>query len=268
MIRRRSRTRRPLLLGLLLAAMVLVAAVALADGLGGKSARATHYVNAATLSHPRTPGHTLFSSGFQDGFSSWHLQSLPGRARIVHGHAYQGATNARFEVRPGDVEPETGSARSEVSGPTFSDGQDLYVRDAIRIPGADTFRGPWQIVQQLHESDWSGSPGLALFLTSGLHLRLGAGDGSPMFWTSGRLRRDRWYDVVYRVRLSQDPSVGFVEVWVNGKRQRLAGGHYRSHGQTIQASHSYLKLGIYRAAESSGTSVVEQDDVVVVARPR
>jgi hypothetical protein len=191
------------------------------------------------------------------------VQSLPGRASLTTDETFEGSDAARFEVRPGDVEPDTGSQRSEVSGPTFDEGEDLYIRDAIRIPSGNTFEGPWEIIEQLHEEEWSGSPGMAVFLNSDPALKIGAGDGSPTFWTSPTLEYDRWYELIYRVNLSQDPSTGFVEVWLDGVQQKLANGETRDYGQTIQAAQTYLKAGIYRSKSSTGTSIVEHDSIVV-----
>jgi hypothetical protein len=191
------------------------------------------------------------------------VQSLKGRATVLASDPFEGSRAARFEVRDGDVEPDTGSERSEVSGPTFNEGEDLFIRDAIRVPANATFEGPWQIIQQLHEEDWSGSPGMAVFLNSEPALRLGAGDGSPTFWTSPKLENDRWYELIYRVNLSQDPSTGFVEVWLDGAKQSLENSETRVYGQTIQATETYLKAGIYRSKSSTGTSIVEHDSIVV-----
>jgi hypothetical protein len=190
------------------------------------------------------------------------LQSLPERFSIA-GDAYEGSSAARFEVRDGDVEPDTGSERSELSGPTFNEGEDLFIRDVIRVPSSNTYSVPWQIVQQLHEENWSGSPGMAVFLDSEPALRIAAGAGSPVYWKSPRLEADRWYDLIYRVKLSQDPNVGFVEVWLDGVQQTLADGQTRSYGKTIQAAQTYLKVGIYRSKSSTGTSIVEHDSIVV-----
>lgn len=228
---------------------------------GGRRAAASHRRRAARDLHGNPE--TLFRSDFEEGFGSWHVQSLGDRATLSSDGAFRGSRAARFEVREGDVEPETGSSRSEVSGPTFDEGQDLYIRDAIRVPSSNTFSGPWQIVQQLHEEDWDGSPGMAVFLDAEPTLRIGAGDGSTTFWQSAKLQRNRWFDLVYRVRLSQNPGVGFVEVWLDGVRQTLVSGQTRVYGQTIQAAETYLKAGIYRSKSSSGTSVVEHDEIVV-----
>lgn len=205
----------------------------------------------------------LFRGDFEDGFDDWHVQSLSSRATLLSSGAFQGTQAARFEVQSGDVEPETGSQRSEVSGPTFDEGQDLYIRDAIRVPASNSYAGAWQIVQQLHETNWSSSPGMALFLDDNRALELGAGDGSQTFWQGAPLQSDRWYDLVYRVKLSQDPSVGFVEVWLDGVKESLSGGQTRIYGQTIQAAHTYLKAGVYRSTSGTGTSVVEHDAIVV-----
>jgi Polysaccharide lyase len=218
---------------------------------------------AQALSAPAENPEILFRGDFDSGFGSWHVQSLSDRASLFSAGAFQGSQAARFEVQPGDVEPETGSQRSELSGPTFDQGQDLYIRDAIRIPDGNTYSVPWQIVQQLHEEDWGGSPGMAVLLDDERTLTLGAGDSSRTFWQSTPLQTDRWYDLVYRVKLSQDPGTGFVEVWLDGVQQRLANGQTRIYGQTIQAAQTYLKAGIYRSKSSTGTSIVEHDAIVV-----
>ena len=212
---------------------------------------------------PQPAGEVLFKATFDSGFGGWYVQSLPGRASTVASDPFEGKKAAHFEVRPGDVEPDTGSQRSEVSGPTFKEGEDLFFRDAIRVPSGNTFEGPWQIVQQLHEEDWNGSPGMAVFLNSAPALRIGAGDGSPTYWNSTQLETDRWYELIYRVNLSQDASVGFVEVWLDGTQQSLVNGQTRMYGQTIQKAETYLKAGIYRSKSSTGTSIVEHDSIVV-----
>jgi len=209
------------------------------------------------------PPGVLFDGGFNDGFDSWYVQSLDSRATLIDGGASHESA-ARFEVRDGDVEPDTGSERSEVSGPTFKEGQDLYFRDLIRVPSANSYSAPWQIIHQLHEHDWGGPPGIAVFLDNERDLKLGAGDSSPIFWHSAQpLEHDRWYALVYRVKLSRDPGIGFVEVWLDGVPQRLENGETRIYGQTIQTSSTYLKAGIYRSKSSTGTSIIEHDDIVV-----
>ena len=211
---------------------------------------------------PAPAGTLLFNGDFDAGFKGWYVQSLSSRATLISS-AFEGTQAARFEVRQGDVEPDTGSQRSEVSGPTFKEGQDLYFRDAIRVPSANSYSVPWQIVQQLHEENWNSSPGVAVSLENGNSLRIGAGDGSPKFWQGPALQSDRWYDLVYRVNLSQGSSTGFIEVWLDGVLQKLVNGQTRVYGQTTQMPETYLKAGIYRSKSSTGTSIVEHDAIKV-----
>jgi Polysaccharide lyase len=228
-----------------------------------QASRRTHAAAKAAAPTPVENPEVLFRGDFDSGFSNWHVQSLSDRATLLSTGTLQGPQAARFEVQSSDVEPETGSQRSEVSGPTFDEGQDLYIRDAIRIPSSNTYDAPWQIIQQLHEEDWGGSPGMAVLLDDQRALTLGSGDSSRTFWESAPLQSDRWYDLVYRVNLSQDSSTGFVEVWLNGVQQTLENGQARTYGKTIQAAQTYLKAGIYRSKSSSGTSIVEHDAIVV-----
>jgi hypothetical protein len=241
----------------------LGAARAVKRGKVRASRRRSAAPKAKAASAPVENPEVLFRGDFDSGFSGWHVQSLASRATLLSTGAFQGTQAARFEVQSGDVEPETSSQRSEVSGPTFKEGQDLYIGDAIRIPSANTVSAPWQIIQQLHEEDWGGSPGMAVLLESNRALRLGSGDSSRTFWKSAPLQTDRWYDLVYRVDLSQDPGSGFVEVWLDGAQQTLANGQTRIYGKTIQAAETYLKAGIYRSKSSTGTSIVEHDAIVV-----
>ncbi len=239
-----------------------------AKGGNGQRARAVkkrkrHAAPTASSAPSAENPEILFRGDFDSGFDRWHVQSLSYRASLLSSGAFEGGQAARFEVQPGDVEPETGSQRSEVSGPTFDEGQDLYIRDAIRIPSGNTYEGPWQIIQQLHEEDWNGSPGVAVFLDEERQLTLGPGDSSRTLWDSAPLQSDRWYDLVYRVKLSQSSSAGFVEVWLDGVPQSLDNGQTRIYAQTLQTDATYLKAGIYRSKSSSGTSVVEHDAILV-----
>ncbi len=212
---------------------------------------------------PAPGGTVLFRGDFDLGFKGWYVQSLSSRATLFSGGVFEGTQASRFEVRAGDVEPDTGSQRSEVSGPTYNEGEDLYFRDAIRVPATNTYSASWQIIQQLHEENWGGSPGMAVFLDNKRALKIGPGDSSRTFWQGPSLQSGRWYDLVYRVKLSQSTSVGFVEVWLDGVQQTMANGQTRIHGRTIQTPQTYIKAGIYRSKSSTGTSIVEHDAIVV-----
>jgi len=212
---------------------------------------------------PTANGDLLFDGSFAKGFSSWYVQSLSYRATLVSSGDPAVGEAGRFEVRDGDVEPDTGSQRSEVVGPTFSEGQDLYIHDSIRIPSANSYNAPWQIIQQLHEDSSVNSPSVAVFLENSHALRISSGDSSRYFWQGPKLQTDRWYDLVYRVLLSQNPGVGLVEVWLDGVPQEMVNGQTRIYGPTATATRTFLKAGVYRSRYSTGTSIVEHGDIKI-----
>jgi hypothetical protein len=205
----------------------------------------------------------IFESGFETGgFGDWlNVQALRPRVALVRGGAFCGARAARFELRRGDVEPETGSNRSEVTGPRFREGDELWFRQATRVRRGFPQEGKFQIVSQWKSGD--GSPPLALFVRDGLQLAIKRGD-SPytQFW-SAPIEAGAWYDLVTHVKFSRSSSVGYVEVWLNGRRQAMENGRERMYGQTIKDSWGYVKLGYYRDRSHRGTGVVYHDNYLI-----
>lgn len=68
------------------------------------------------------------------------------------------------------------------------------------------------------------------------------------------LVKGRWHDFVFRIKLSDDPKVGFWETWSNtgsGWEQLKLNGQHRLYGKTIDASNSggpnYHKISHYRS---------------------
>jgi len=210
------------------------------------------------------------ATGFENGFSPFKLQAIPSRATLTRQTAASGRQSVRFEVRPGEREPGTRSNRAELylSSPLFDAGQTLRVRDSIRLGAgfvADNHRQSWRIVQQLHEADSKGSPGLAVFVDPGPKFGLRSGTGSPSYWRGPVLKRERWYRLEYTVHLSSNPNRGWVRVWLDGKPQVLQNGSTVMRGVTMRAParKSFLKLGLYRSPHFTDTSVLYHDDVSV-----
>lgn len=68
------------------------------------------------------------------------------------------------------------------------------------------------------------------------------------------LVKGRWHDFVLRIKLSDDPTVGYTEAWSNtggGWQQLKLNGQNRLHGKTMDASNSgglnYHKIAHYRS---------------------
>ncbi len=218
------------------------------------------------------PESTVHRSGFETGdVSQWReRQCLDQRLSVGSKRpaAFEGRYRARLEVRPGDEEPATGSERCELVGPSLPGQGERWYRQAIYIPSSADPPNSWQIMSQWY-SNYGGSPPLALFLDEGLPMQwsLRHGDSSKTYWRSTKLRRDEWHEIVVGVFLSQTPSRGWVEVWLDGKQQKLKNGKTRMYGATRGASRGSFKTGIYRSPDSTGRSV-EYVDGYSVGRSR
>jgi hypothetical protein len=224
-------------------------------------------VGGATVSL-RQPDSTMDRGDFETGdLSQWReRQCLDERIGVGSSDpaAAEGSHYARLEVRDGDVEPQTGSERCELVGPSLPFDKERWFRQAIYVPSAADPPDSWQIMSQWY-SNYGGSPPLALFHDTGLPMRwsLRHGDSSRVYWRSKKLARDQWHEIVVGVYLSQSPSRGWVEVWLDGKRQKLKNGKARMYGQTRGATRGSFKTGIYRSPDSKATSIEYVDDYSV-----
>jgi hypothetical protein len=206
----------------------------------------------------------LQRADFEGGdLSQWrHRQCLRKRVSVGSGRprAFDSRYRVKVEVRDGDVEPETGSERCELVGPPLPDETERWFRLAIYVPSKADPPDSWQIISQWYSIN-GGSPPLALFNQIGLPMRwaLRTGDSTKTYWRSRKLARNRWHEIVVGVFLSQAPSRGWVEVWLDGKRQKLANGRTRMDGKTRGPVSGAFITGIYRDPESTGTSVQYMD---------
>jgi hypothetical protein len=107
----------------------------------------------------------------------------------------------------------------------------------------------------------NSSPPLTLQVSTSGTVELG-GDGPsiPFRRPIGPVTPGAWVHYVLHVQFSDDPAVGFVEAWRNG-----AVALPRQNRPTLTSVPSYLKQGIYRDADASGTQVVWHDGLRVTA---
>jgi Polysaccharide lyase len=170
----------------------------------------------------------------------------------THPAAPQGRYSARYEVRPGDHKIANGCRAQSSRGADYRSGE-YWFRVRTRFPkGYRSSRAYWQIVHQWHESSSEGGVDLAMFITAGLRPELSGESGgrSYKYWVGPALSTGVWHDFVYRIRMARDPSRGFAQVWLNGKRQRMVGGGYRAHGATTSQGLWYPVVGLYQRSTS------------------
>ena len=184
------------------------------------------------------------------------------RIQVVRSPTRQGSSAARFEVRAGD-NVGGGAPRAELAL--------LNRRDACCREGDER----WYRWQTMFDRGFPTDPGK--FIDFVQFKKDGEGSGPVTFMVWGEqmemrangthwkapLRRGQWEDFVFHVKWSPDSTVGFVELWRNGRlelpRKYMLTLDRDEDGNAIPA---YIKQGLYRSDEFTQTGVVFQDGMV------
>lgn len=204
-------------------------------------------------------GRLLWSGDFDGGdLGQWPtvLRRSPDRLTRVTSPVREGGYAARFTAYDGDL-PD--NPRAQLNGPLIHrQGDEQYIgwstyfpRQFPAIPS-----GGWFVFFQFHGPPYSDSPRLGFGVAPDGRIELRRDDvyGYDRVW-SQQLARGRWIDFTARVKWSKDPSVGFVELWVDAVPQSFAGGQKRLGMATVQSDQTavqpiatnYRKLGSIQA---------------------
>lgn len=183
-------------------------------------------------------------------------------------------TAARFEVRDGDVPSFGGGERAEVRAGDWDASKGAYVAEGderwyeFSVKFEDNWVNPrhgtsswFMIYQWFAKAGTSTGPALTVQVMQNNYLELGGAGPSVSYRKPiAPIRPGQWVKYVLHVKFSTNSSVGFAEVWENGKL--VVPKHNRP---TLESSPAYLKQGAYRDAASSGTQVVWHDDLRITA---
>jgi Polysaccharide lyase len=223
----------------------------------------------APLQRAAALGGTVLASGdFETGtLDQWGGQYVVAErsARVVRRPVRQGRFAARFEVRNGD-NPIGFGDRSQVALQTDErEGQVRSYQWSTLFAKDFPSYSAWQVAAEWH-ANADGPPPLGFYVErDSLVLRANrhSGPGRPLgavdLWR-GPLRRGRWVDIGLRVRWSGRDKRGWVELWIDGARQRLDDGSYRRAVRTMYPGRgNYFILGYYRASGLRRTGVVYHD---------
>jgi hypothetical protein len=188
-------------------------------------------------------------------------RSKPYSIEVGRDYVHEGRCGARFEVRPGDTGGIPGGDRAMVVGPSFVEGQTVWFRWSTRFSGGFPKSAAWAVVWEMHQqADW-GTPPLEIIVATEnadgsptpeeLRLRLVGKD----LWRT-RLQRSQWYDFVLGVHFSKDPKIGWVELYVGGRRALK-----RTPTATMIDELDHLVIGYYRKKDQPIVGVVYHDGV-------
>jgi hypothetical protein len=227
----------------------------------------------------RLGGHAdvLWRGGYESGVRSWgdwHVQANPGDA-VVEAHTVrQGRYAAKFSIGPGDVPIHASGERAQVyvdqALTNGYDGKDVWYAWSTQIaPGSVLHGGSWNDLTAWHQTGPVCPAPMHVAITGPTRmLRLDAWGGTldPTIcsnpyrrtWNLGKLQFGKWYDFVFHVKWSPDPSVGVVEMWINGRHVLPP-----THAATLYTGQGvYLKQGLDRGG-ADGTAVIYNDGTVV-----
>jgi hypothetical protein len=117
----------------------------------------------------------------------------------------------------------------------------------------------WQIILQWHQFSDEGSPPIAVEIRDG---RLVLSEEGAGYQDLGPARPGAPVDIVLRIRFSEDPDEGVVDVW-NAGRHVLT--EFRPENGTLIDEGNYLKVGYYRSTSIEETGTLYLDDLRIGA---
>lgn len=231
-------------------------------------------------------GTSVFSDSFATGnFSKWNsLQwKTSGVVRNTSGSAYSGtgeyscqvvtidgrADVARFELRDGD-EPFLGTERTEIGEPIATPtaeivpgnerwiGWDWKFDSTYPVPHASS---GWCVVWQWHPNDGTASPAICLDIDTDDVIYLAYNNPEHYKRTAVQsVVRNTWQRWVLHVLFSDDPAVGYVDIWVDGVKKI---DHELRATMIPGDTGSYFKIGNYRDPVNTATAILYLDNLAI-----
>ncbi|WP_372338337.1 polysaccharide lyase [Corallococcus llansteffanensis] len=196
-----------------------------------------------------------FETGDRSQFSTTQMVSSD-RLQVVTSPVAEGKYALKATVKQGDDPINSSGNRNELVYLSREKvGSEYWYRWKVMFPNDFPSVDAWQLFTQWHHDGCCGSPPVEFFV-KGEVIRMTVNDSGTVWSTP--LKRGVWQEFVFHVKWSPDPSVGFVELWHNGK-QVLA----KKKAMTMYAGQSsYLKMGLYRDDSITPVGVVYHDGYI------
>jgi hypothetical protein len=210
-------------------------------------------------------GKVLFRADAETGDASqWCFVHSAVSVGVVSNPARSGDYAYRSEIRDGELIYKT--ERSEyANGPKgctkhrYAPEDETWTAVSIYLTPDFPYYSDWSLVTQWHEP-YGGTPPQQINLEKDRWHIVGSNTLSPRpRWELAPIRRGQWEDFVVHHKWSTDPTVGFVEVYLNGKLV-LPKTYTRTIDNDVPL---FLSVGQYRSLRNEGTAVLYIDDVKV-----
>jgi Polysaccharide lyase len=232
-------------------------------------------VSATALGYPATDGHIYWTGDFETGDTSqWNGVHAGGNwgnssMEVVTAPVRWGKYAGKFTVEKGSPalsRAELSASQAQTGG--YS-GQQWYYSWSTYVPSNPNATSPWGYwadITQWMDLYHQCSPPLWIALHSGPPLSYSLQSdildnknrcqsiGPHHEWNLGTFKYDEWNDFTLHVKWSENPNVGFVEMWRNGKKVVPF-----THMRTLDTSGGvYMEQALYHPG-SGGTHVLYQD---------
>ncbi len=214
---------------------------------------------AVALAAADARANVIWRGDFETGdISQWSKAQMvsPDRLKVVSNPVAQGKYALQATVVAGDNPIGASGNRNELVYLSYEpSGTERYYRwqtmFANDYPSADT----WQLFTQWHHSGDNGSPPVEFDIRNeGISLVV----NFKAVWRAP-LVRGVWHDFIFHVKWSNDPAVGFVELWYDGQLSLAKTFMTTQFAGMTQ----YLKQGLYRNSTIQPTGTVWHDGFVI-----
>ncbi|MFB1479709.1 heparin lyase I family protein [Corallococcus sp. RDP092CA] len=199
-----------------------------------------------------------FESGNRNQWDGTQMMSAD-RLQVIASPVREGGYALKATVKQGDDPINSSGNRNELFKQTKeATGSEYWYRWSTRFAPDFPSVKTWQLFTQWHHDGCCGSPPVE-FYVYGEELRLNIG-GSPgtIVWTTP-LVRNTWHDFIFHVKWSPNASVGFVELYYDGKLVLPK----RNIATQYSGQLNYLKIGLYRNDTIAPVGVVYHDGWVM-----
>jgi hypothetical protein len=238
-------------------------------------------LSAGAASAASLPAGMTWSGDLSTGnFSQFSfLEQCPGDISQTASPAPAGAHAVALAVSDNDTESAcpgrvfTPNPAASLIGPTmFHNGDDAWMGFSVYFPASFPTIPTWFQFAEVYGHPYGGSPPIGLDI-----------EGNRMgLWRDATHNMDNpwgtpvvtgaWQDFVLHVKFSPDPSVGFVELWLNGIQQSFADGSTRLYYSTLVPGNNwdggsggdYLDIDQYRShLDHLGTVTVYDSEMAI-----
>ncbi|MCY1039887.1 heparin lyase I family protein [Corallococcus sp. bb12-1] len=196
-----------------------------------------------------------FETGDRSQFSTTQMVSAD-RLQLVTSPVAEGKYALKATVKQGDDPINSSGNRNELVYLSREKvGSEYWYRWKVMFANDFPSVDAWQLFTQWHHDGCCGSPPVEFFV-KGEVIRLTVNDSGTVWSTP--LKRGVWHEFIFHAKWSPDASVGFVELWHNGKQVLN-----KTKAKTMYAGqNSYLKLGLYRDDSIKPVGVVYHDGFI------